>query len=127
MSRSAYRSVLLVGLLTVTSCHSVGNDPTATLFRKPKAQYLLLTGRRTLMVHDPISALLGKTYQDSLLLQLPVSATGWIPGRTIPPKPGYYPYSGGIQLQLEQKKVILNLSTYDGPVYYNGEYDLVIH
>ena len=79
------------------------------------------------MVHDPISALLGKTYQDSLLLQLPVSATGWIPGHTIPSRPGYYPYSGGIQLQLEQKKITVNLSTYDGPDYYNGEYDLVIH
>ena len=85
------------------------------------------------MVHDPISLLLGKTYQDTLLLRLPVSATGWILGRIIPPKPGYYPYSGAIRLRLEQKKVTVNLAVYDSTdhhrhtVDYNGEYDLVIH
>ena len=85
------------------------------------------------MVHDPISLLLGKTYQDSLLLQLPVSATGLVPGNMIPVARGYYAYSGTVLLQPERRKVVVHLfyNNYDDhlkdPLSWNGEYDLVIH
>lgn len=84
------------------------------------------------MAHDPVSALQGRTYCDSITFQLPAVSSGLIAGASIPVAPGSYAYRGSIRLQPEARKVIVHLS-YDNPddrrlapLGWNGDYDLLI-
>ena len=79
------------------------------------------------MAHDPVSALMRKTYEDSILLPLPV-ADGTLLGENIPVEPGYYTYTGEIQRQGKSLTVNLYFNNTDdnskGPVGWNGKYEL---
>lgn len=133
MRTLAFSSTLLLSLLVSSGCRTdAGNDRTAVLRRYPGGQQLILTGRRFLMAHHPISALRRQTYRDSIILQLPAAASGLIAGASIPVAPGYYDYLGTIRLQPEARKVTVKLF-YDNtddqqqdPLGWNGEYDLLI-
>lgn len=133
MRALALSSALLLSLLVGPGCGpGAGNDRTAVLRRYPGGQQLVLTGRRVLMAHDPLSALRRQTYRDSITLQLPAAASGLIAGSSIPVAPGYYAYLGTIRLQPEARKVTVNLF-YDhtgdpkrDALGWNGEYDLLI-
>lgn len=84
------------------------------------------------MAHDPVSALRGQTYRDSITFQLPAAATGLIAGPSVPVPPGYYAYRGTIQVEPVARKVTVNLSSDNTddhrrePLGWNGEYDLLI-
>jgi hypothetical protein len=131
--RCPLSSALLLSLLVGSGCGpSAGNDRTAELRQSPGGQQLVLTGRRLLMAHDPISALRRQTYRDSITFQPPAAASGIIAGPSIPVAPGYYAYRGAIRLQPDARKVTVNLS-YDNtddrrlvPLRWNGAYYLIM-
>ena len=114
-------------LVLVSACSRVGNYEHA-YFAKQGANYLVeLKGTRRLMAHDPISGLRGRTYEETLTLQLP-RIEGTIEGSEIPVKEGYLRYTG--QLVITKDKMKLGLY-YDDPgasvrrpLPWNGEYTL---
>lgn len=130
MRTQAFSFASLLSLL-VGCGPGAGNDHTALLRRYPGGQQLVLTGRRLLMAHNPISALRGKTYRDSITFHLP-AASGLIAGSSIPVAPGHYAYLGTIRLQPEARTVTVKLfadNTDDqqrDPLGWNGKYDLLI-
>ena len=115
-------------LLLVSACSKVGNDERA-YFAKQGASYLVeLKGTRRLMAHDPISGIRGRTYEETLTLQLP-RIEGLIQGSESPVTAGTLRYTG--QLVITKDKMKLDLY-YDDPgasvrrpLPWNGEYTLV--
>ena len=81
------------------------------------------------MVHDPISIILNKTYEDSILIPIPTLADGTIEGKDIPVEKGYYNYQGEIIINKKQLKVNLLINNTDDkkiePLDWNGEYNLI--
>ncbi|GAB2794129.1 hypothetical protein GCM10027175_36140 [Hymenobacter latericoloratus] len=81
------------------------------------------------MVHDPLSALFNKTFEDSILLPLPQTDRGTLPGHLILHKRGDYGYKGEITLDGGILKVHLFYNDTDygsnSPVSWNGEYQLI--
>jgi len=124
------RRLIAVGcfLVLVSACSRVGNYEHA-YFAKQGAGYLVeLKGTRRLMAHDPISGILGRTYEETLTLQLP-RIEGLIKGSEIPVTAGKLRYTG--QLVITKDKMKLDLH-YDDPgdsvprpLPWNGEYTLV--
>jgi hypothetical protein len=124
-----YLSAALVAGLLLSACSGgAANYPQAQLRVVDGKQFGLLKGRRALMAHDPVSALLRKTYEDSILLPLP-AADGTLLGKDIPVEPGYYTYAGEIQRQGKGLTVNLYSNNTDDnvkdPVGWNGKYELV--
>ena len=126
------RGLIAVGcsVVLVAACSSVGNNERA-YFAKRGASYVVeLKGTRRLMAHDPISGILGRTYEETLTLQLP-RIEGVIKGSEIPVTAGNLRYTG--QLVIAKDKMKLDLY-YDDPgdsvrrpLPWNGEYTLVQH
>jgi hypothetical protein len=91
--------------------------------------FIKLEGRRKQMVHDPISIILNKTYEDSLLIPLPALADGTIKGKDVSVEKGYYKYEGEIVINKKQAKVNLLINNTDDkkiePSDWNGEYNLI--
>lgn len=82
-----------------------------------------------LVGHDPGPVLSGKTYEDSIVLQIPSLQNGTIKGEEIPVRKARYKYLG--QIIIDGKKVQVDLS-YDNtddkkvePTSWNGAYILV--
>ena len=79
------------------------------------------------MAHDPLSALRGRAYRDSITFHLPAAVSGLIASSSIPVEPGYYAYRGTITLRPESRKLTVNLfyDNTDGrllhPLSWNGE------
>lgn len=76
------------------------------------------------MAHDPISALLGRTYEETLTIKLP-RIEGEIDGTEIVPPPDRLPYLGRVVIENGRMKVDLR---YDDSAQvelpWNGEYTL---
>ena len=115
-------------LVLLSACSRVGNYERA-YFAKQGTSYLVeLKGTRRLMAHDPISAIRGRTYEETLTLQLP-RLEGVIKGPEIPVTADKLRYTG--QLVITNDKMKLDLY-YDNPgdsiprpLPWNGEYTLV--
>jgi hypothetical protein len=114
--------------MLMTACSRVGNYEHA-YFEQHGATYLVeLKGTRRLMAHDPISALRGRTYEETLTMQLP-RIEGVVQGSEIPVPPDKLRYTGRIVLTSGTMKVEL---FYDNPdsstrvaLPWNGDYTLV--
>lgn len=115
-------------LILMTACSRVGNYEHA-YFEQHGTTYLVeLKGKRRLMAHDPISALRGHTYEETLTMQLP-RIEGEIKGPEIPVESGKLRYTGRILIANGKMKVGLY---YDDPgsstrvaLPWNGDYTLV--
>jgi hypothetical protein len=114
--------------LLFVSCSQGENYNAAYGYEINGQAFIKLKGRRLLAAHDPGSILANKTYEDSLLLQVPSLEVGTIQGKDIPVRTGYYRYLG--DLNIKEGKVRVNLS-YDNtddkkiePLSWNGDYIL---
>lgn len=115
--------------LLLLSCSGSKNYEKAWAFEKDGKYFIKIKGKRNLAAHDLGSLYADKTYEDSLVLQVPSLRNGTIDGNDIPVKKGYYKYLGSISI--EDNKLQVNLS-YDNtddkkvePISWNGKYHLV--
>jgi hypothetical protein len=103
------------------------NNKTATIEKLENQYVVTMTGKRCLMVHDPISLLMQKTYIDSCKISLPKSE-GVILGLEIPTEKGHYKYLGSLTIKNDKMTVDLYYDNYDDkikdPISWNGNYKL---
>jgi hypothetical protein len=108
-----------------SACSRTGNDERAYYTKHGATYFVEMKGRRRLLAHDPFSALRGRTYEETLTLELP-RIEGAIDGAEIPVRPGYLRYTGRVVITKAKMKVELY---YDDntkhPLPWNGEYTLV--
>lgn len=80
------------------------------------------------MAHDPVSAILGRTYEETLILELP-RIEGVIDGSEIPVMEGKLPYGGRVVITEDKMKVDLYYDDQSDntkrPLLWNDEYTLV--
>ena len=119
--------IVLCFAVLVPACSRTGNDEYA-YFSKNGASYLVeMKGRRRLLAHDPLSAVRGRTYADTLTIELP-RIEGIIQGAEIPVRPGKLRYVGRIVITTGKMSVDLYYDDRDGrtkvPLPWNGEYTL---
>ena len=126
MTHRTYLCVLLVGFsLFVGGCGRTSNHERA-YFTKAGSKYLIeMKGDRRRMAHDPWSAIVNGTYEETLTLELP-RIEGVIQGSEIPAPPRKLGYTGTVSITGNKMKVDLR---YDGSdrqsLDWNGEYTLV--
>ena len=118
--------VLLVMMaVLLTACSRTRNYENAYVSRQGSSYLVEMKGTRRLMAHDPISALLGRTYEETLTMKLP-RIEGEIDGSEIPVPPDKLPYTGRVVITNLKMKVDLR---YDGSdraeLPWNGNYTLV--
>ena len=109
----------------ISACSRARNYPEAYFAKKDDGYLVQMRGKRRLMAHDPVSAIKGGTYEDSLILNVP-RIEGIIEGAEIPVKPGYLGYGGRVVISQGKMKVDLYYAE-DGPkrpLSWNGEYTL---
>jgi len=103
------------------------NNKKATIENVDNQYLITMTGKRSLMVHDPISALKPGTYLDTFRVIIP-RAEGTVNGEEIPTKPGEYKMLGSLTIDKEKMRLDLYYDNYDDkikdPVSWNGEYKL---
>ena len=126
MRRTFLIATCLVTL--VSACSGVGNYERA-YFAKHGATYLVeMKGTRRLMAHDPFSAIRGRTYEETLTIEVP-RIEGMIEGAEIPVKPGYLRYAGRVVITKDKMRVDLYYDDREDntkvPLPWNGEYTLV--
>jgi hypothetical protein len=104
------------------------NFKTAYIDKEQQGYKVTVKGKRLYMVHDPVSLLLRKTYEDSAQYIIPRSE-GVIKGQELPTKEGYYKSVGDIIIKDKQLKIELYADNYDDktldPDTWNGNYNLV--
>ena len=119
--------ICLVATL-VSSCGRASNDERASYTTQGSSYLVEMKGRRLLMAHDPLSWLRGRTYEDTLTLELP-RIDGVVEGREIPVKPDKLRYTGRVVMTSGRMTVDLHYVNRDGrteaPLPWNGEYKLV--
>jgi hypothetical protein len=76
------------------------------------------------MAHDPFSAIRGRTYEETLTIQVP-RIEGVIEGSEIPVPPGKLRYAGRIEIKNSKMRVDLQYDRTKVPLPWNGEYTLV--
>jgi hypothetical protein len=115
--------------LFFVSCSGSENYKEAYSYQQDGKSFIKIKGKRKLMAHDLGSVLSNKTYEDSVILQVPSLQDGTIKGEDIPVSKGHYKYLG--QIHIDRKKVQVDLS-YDNtddkkiePTSWNGKYVLV--
>jgi hypothetical protein len=119
--------IVLCFVTLAFACSATGNDEQA-FFSKQGQRYLVeMKGRRRLMAHDPVSALRGHTYEETLTIELP-RIHGVVDGSEIPVKPGHLGYAGRVVITGQKMNVDLY---YDDradkikvPLPWNGDYTL---
>lgn len=121
---------LLIAVFLINSyINRTRNYENAYIITKGGTQFIKLKGRRRLMVHDPISMLLNKTYEDSTLLPVSAIKDSVINGADVPVEKGYYKFKGTVSIK--GRSVIVNLFINDTddktlPDYdWNGDYNLI--
>ena len=122
-------SFLVICLTTLlAACSATGNDERAHFVKQGPNYVVEMKGRRRLMAHDPISAIRGRTYEETLTITLP-RIDGVIDGTEITPKPGYLPYVGRVVIAAGKMTVDLYYDDRDArtrvALLWNGEYILV--
>jgi hypothetical protein len=128
MTNIAIKFFLILTSTLVFSCSNGQNDKDAYVIEQDGHTFIKLSGRRKLMAHDPISLAKGKTYRDSILIQVPTLKNGIIEGKDIPVKKGYYNYLGNLTINGNQLNVNLIIDDTDDkeqrPFSWNGSYKL---
>lgn len=107
----ALLTIVIVGWLVFIS-NKAKNHEGATVTKDGSLYKIEFTGVRYLMVHDPISALIGKTYEATYSIKVP-RITGVVEGSEIPVKRGYYKYLGTISINGNKIIVDLYADNYD--------------
>jgi len=112
----------------VSACSETGHDEHA-YFVKHGPNYLVeMKGRRRLMAHDPVSAIRGRTYEETLTIELP-RIEGVIDGAEISVRPGYLRYAGRVVITSRKMNVDLYYHDRDAntkvALLWNGEYMLL--
>ena len=129
MERSQYIFSLFLSVSLIISCTNSKNFKRAYGLTKNGQTYIKLKGTRESMAHDPSS--LDKTYQDSILIQVPSFANGVIKGENIPVEKGNYKYSGTLTINGDDLKVDLLINDTDDKklrsLTWNGAYKLTIN
>ena len=121
--------VVAVGLALGYSCmrDKTSNDATAAVAREGETYRITLTGTRYLMVHDPISALMARTYEETYELDLP-RIEGVVQGTEIPRPRGWYKLLGTVTFDGDRMTVDLYYDNTDDkirdPLSWNGVYTL---
>ena len=126
MRRRSFTAICFATL--VSACSGTGNDEHA-YFAKHGPSYLVeLKARRRLMAHDPVSAVRGRTYEETLTIELP-RIEGVIEGTEIRVRSGSLRYAGRVLIAGRKMKVDLYYDNPDEdtkvPLLWNGEYTLV--
>src|SRR5687768_7564581 len=85
-----------VFLILISSCSESENYKTAYGFEKDGKTFIKLKGKRQLAAHDPSSVVSNKTYEDSLIIEVPSLQNSKINGKDIPVRKGYYKYLGEV-------------------------------
>ena len=115
-------------LMMVLACSRPGNYERAYFTKSGRSYLVEMKGTRRLMAHDPISAIRGKTYEDTLTLELP-RIEGEIEGSEIPVPSDRLPYAGRVVITKGKMKVDLYYDDHNGntkrPLLWNDEYSLV--
>ena len=103
------------------------NNKNATIEKSDNQFIVTLTGKRTLMVHDPLSLLERGTYVDTFKITVP-RPEGIINGNEIPTKPGNYKMLGSLTIEDGKMRMDLYYDNYDDkiqdPLSWNGDYKL---
>jgi hypothetical protein len=106
--------------------HAERNDERAYFARDGHIYRVEMKGQRFPLVHDPVSLLLGRTYEETFTMELP-RIEGDIEGTEIGPSRGSRPYAGRVVITKSKMKV--DLYYIDGgtrrPLSWNDEYRLV--
>ena len=125
------RHVSFIGICfatLVSACSGTSNDEHAYFVQDGPSYLVELKGRRRLMAHDPISAVRGRTYEETLTIELP-RIEGVIEGGEIPVRPGSLRYAGRVVITRGKMEVDLYYENLDDnakvPLLWNGEYTLV--
>jgi hypothetical protein len=111
------------------SCSSAENDKKAYGIIVNGKYFLKLKGKRVAMAHDPVSLFKDRSYQDSVMIEVPTFMDGVIKGEDIPVRKGYYSFSGTIMIQ--ERKVWIDLywnNTDDKRTHsysWNGKYQFI--
>jgi hypothetical protein len=112
----------------VSACSAVSNDEVAHFTMRGSGYLVEMKGRRRLMTHDPISAVRGRTYEETLTIELP-RIEGVIEGTEIQVKQGDLRYVGRVIITNATMKVDLYYDDRDEhsqvPLLWNGDYTLV--
>jgi hypothetical protein len=91
-------SIVICFATLVSACSRASNDEHA-YFAKHGSSYLVeLKGQRLLLAHDPVSAIRGRTYEETLTIELP-RIEGVIDGAEIPVGPGSVSYVGRVVIK----------------------------
>lgn len=133
MSWEQYAGILNVSIAIVScgalaACDRTGNDEHAYVARHGSGYVVEMKARRRLMAHDPVSAVRGGTYEETLRLELP-RIEGIVEAREIPVRPGSVPYAG--RVVITRGRMSVDLYYDDGtanrkvPLPWNGEYTLI--
>jgi hypothetical protein len=109
------------------ACSGTGNDEHAYFAKHGQGYSVEMKGRRRLMAHDPVSAVLGRTYEETLTIELP-RIEGVVDGGEIPVRPGHLRYAGRVVLTGRKMNVDLYYDDHTDhtrvPLAWNGEYTL---
>jgi len=121
-----------MSLLSELSCTSFSEEANNKNFKiayvdkVDDSLVITVMGRRTLMVHDPISALKNKTYVDSAKFMIPKNKSFSGKNEVHAVGAGYPIVSGGIWLKNDTIRVDLQFNDYDHHQIYstgwNGTY-----
>jgi hypothetical protein len=128
--------ILLIVAFWYQFIHNKSKNHEKAYYEKYDNYYRVkLTGVRYLMTHDPVSALLRKTYIEEEYLTLP-KITGVVQGKVIPVEfGGSYQYEGNITFAKKSMKIELYYPEYQeqvppyrsspkSPLRWNGKYTL---
>jgi hypothetical protein len=126
MRRALY--IAVCAATVASGCAGPSNDEHAYFTANGPTYRVEMKGRRRALAHDPISAVRGRTYEETLTLELP-RIEGVIDGADIPVKPGHLRYSGRIVITQGKMNVDLYYDNRDDPkkvpLLWNGDYRLV--
>jgi hypothetical protein len=120
-------AVVALSVVSTASCSGAKNYEQA-YFSKHGSGYLVeLKGKRYLLAHDPVSAILGKTSEETYEIEIP-RIDGTIDGSEIRVEPGSHKFNGSILIYQNRMTVNLALPNTDAkrpdPLSWNGRYRL---
>lgn len=112
----------------VSACSGPRNEEHAYYVTDGPSYRVELKGQRRHMAHDPVSAIRGRTYEETLTIELP-RIEGVIDGAEIPVRPGALRYTGRVVITGGRMKIDLYYDSTDVttkvPLLWNGEYILL--
>jgi hypothetical protein len=118
------KTYMFLFIIFLVGCANAQNYKQAYVIKKGDKVFIELKGKRKYLAHNPSD--IGKTYEDSILIEIQEYKDGVIDGRTIPVKPGYYKYEGNILINKNRLQVNLLINNTDdkklNPSDWNGEY-----